>query len=393
MKRVGSAGNYQLHLVIVLSVVQYMAGGLFLIIPFLFYQDSYNCSSLGSSKNCYEYICSLPQEERYPYTPAPTINSISTQFGDFRCGDDKLRIEWLVSLMLAGKTIGALSLSFIGGLLGLKNLLVSNLFITILGMVLTLMSSTLTGVGIGLFWIILGIQNSAYCCYSYLTETVSEPTRSKYMIIIQLAFGLGVLLNPLWVFISSNWASTLFIYYFLPLLATTAAMCFMIADTPICLINRYNTQEALQAFRYIAKVNQMEDCDLEEEDISEVKRLYKLKLQAESQSQNKKFSGIDLFRYKSIRGLSIGLILLNISLGLQFFGPALILEEFQPNIFVNGIILGLSEFIAYPFCYFIISYTKRKTLAYWCFAVAAGCQFILMFVWKQGDRAYMASGN
>jgi MFS family permease len=164
-----------------------------------------------------------------------------------------------MSVMLAGKAFGCLSLSFMGDLFGLKSLLVSNLFLSMLGMIITFTASTLSGVGVGLFWMIFGVQNSGYCTWGFLAEKVSEPQRSKYMIIIQMAYGLGVLLNPLWVYLSNHWSTLLFIFFLIPLIFTTVAMVSLVTDTPICLVNRYTAKEALEAFRYIAKVNQIEN--------------------------------------------------------------------------------------------------------------------------------------
>jgi VIT1/CCC1 family predicted Fe2+/Mn2+ transporter len=64
MKRVGSAGNYQFRMVAIFAVINYLAGGLMLIIPFLFYQDPYSCPSLARGEDCHSYVCSLPLTER-----------------------------------------------------------------------------------------------------------------------------------------------------------------------------------------------------------------------------------------------------------------------------------------------------------------------------------------
>lgn len=69
----------------------------------------------------------------------------------------------------------------------------------------------------------------------------------------------------------------------------------------------------------------------------------------------------------------------------QFYAPSLMLDQFKLNIFIDGLVIGISELICYPICYFMIMKTKRKTTGYLCFAVAFVCAFILIFLWKSDD--------
>ena len=84
MEKAGLEGKYQNILVVVLSIISYLCGGLVLITPYLFYQDDYQCPSLAVSE-CFTYVCSLPLEQRQPFVPSPTIYSLANEFGDFRC--------------------------------------------------------------------------------------------------------------------------------------------------------------------------------------------------------------------------------------------------------------------------------------------------------------------
>ena len=97
------------------------------------------------------------------------------------------------------------------------------------------------------------------------------------------------------------------------------------------------------------------------------------------------FSILDLFRYKSLSKLTIGCSFIHIVVSLQFYGPALILDRFQLNIFVNGLVIALSELAAYPICFAVIKDTKRKTIAQASYAVIAVASFCLIFVWRQGE--------
>ncbi len=61
------------------------------------------------------------------------------------------------------------------------------------------------------------------------------------------------------------------------------------------------------------------------------------------------------------------------------------LDQFQLNIFINGLVIGVSEIIAYPICYYMITRVKRRFVAYGCFALTFICSLILTFIWKQGQ--------
>ena len=69
------------------------------------------------------------------------------------------------------------------------------------------------------------------------------------------------------------------------------------------------------------------------------------------------------------------------------------LEQFKLNIFINGLVIGLSEFAAYPVCYFMITKVTRKATSYGCFAISYVCSLILIFVWKQGSQEEIDIGN
>ena len=59
-------------------------------------------------------------------------------------------------------------------------------------------------------------------------------------------------------------------------------------------------------------------------------------------TDNKKFNVLDLFRYKSIRYITIFSIILHTTQIAEFYGPVLLLDQFNLSIFINGIVVGLS---------------------------------------------------
>ena len=70
----------------------------------------------------------------------------------------------------------------------------------------------------------------------------------------------------------------------------------------------------------------------------------------------------------------------------EFYGPVLLLDQFNLSIFINGIVVGLSEVAAYPQCYYLVTRVGRKTIAYAGFGVTYIASMVLLFVWKQGSH-------
>jgi len=80
------------------------------------------------------------------------------------------------------------------------------------------------------------------------------------------------------------------------------------------------------------------------------------------------------------------LIIVQCTINFLFYAPDLMLNEFELNIFVNGLVFGIATIIAEPISYCIIMITKRKNLAIVCFITAFVCSFTLIFLWDQSSN-------
>lgn len=69
---------------------------------------------------------------------------------------------------------------------------------------------------------------------------------------------------------------------------------------------------------------------------------------------------MDLFRYKSLRNITIISLILHFLISLQFSAPELALKDYDLDLYLNGIIIGFSEVIAACLCYFIVDLYARK---------------------------------
>ena len=82
--------------------------------------------------------------------------------------------------------------------------------------------------------------------------------------------------------------------------------------------------------------------------------------------------------------MTIVAIILQCTMAFEFYAPALIIDQFNWSIYGTGVVMGISELIAYPVCYWMITRIGRRVVAYWCFGIALVCSIILFFIWKQG---------
>lgn len=90
---------------------------------------------------------------------------------------------------------------------------------------------------------------------------------------------------------------------------------------------------------------------------------------------------IDLFRYPSLRWMTIGSILIANTIFFLFYAPTLMIAQLDLDIFASGLIIGSSSLVAYPFCYFAITRVKRKVMALLSFGLVFVFSLVLVFIW------------
>jgi MFS transporter, putative metabolite:H+ symporter len=385
LEKAGTAGRYQQVITLLWCLVGYLCGGLMLIIPYLFYQDPYDCSGKYPGADCQEYVCSLDASLRGDYLPAKSFSSLANEFGDFRCSEEKLQLDSIITVMYVGTVVGFLLLTLVGDLLGRKLLISLCMLLTVVGLTIAIFCSSLAMAGAGLFLATVGIQNAYNICFFFIAETVSEEYREKASVAIQLFYGLGVLLNVLWYYWVGDWQLIFALFYFVPAVAVTVGVVVVVRDTPICLVMRNSPLKALRDFRFIASMNRKRSFRMDVEEIEEVKARHG-KGPGDSKTKEKRFSILDLFRFGSLRGMTLMLILLQCTIIFEFYAPALMLDKFKMNIFINGLVVGVSELISYPICYFLIMKSRRQFIAYGCFAATFVCSAILTFMWNQEEE-------
>ena len=88
MVKAGNTGPYQRNLMLLACANYFVAGQIQLGAGLLFLSPKFNCFEHGiDTTNCEQTICELYRANWKDYLEQKTIESISTEFGPFYCGD------------------------------------------------------------------------------------------------------------------------------------------------------------------------------------------------------------------------------------------------------------------------------------------------------------------
>ena len=65
-------------------------------------------------------------------------------------------------------------------------------------------------------------------------------------------------------------------------------------------------------------------------------------------------SPLDLIKYKSIRKISIFVCFISLIQYALFYGPLNLIDKFDFNVYINGLVVSTSSLLTYPFIYWKI---------------------------------------
>ena len=145
---------------------------------------------------------------------------------------------------------------------------------------------------------------------------------------------------------------------------------------------------------FIARVNKREDqFTYTVGDIKEYQNQYKRQFLRKSSLGSHKFSILDLFRYKSLRGLTLMLIFVDIVFTLEYFTPVLLLGQFNFGIFINGAAIQSAQVFAAIFGYFTIYKLPRRLEGGVSNLILMICSIVLIFIWDQDQTEVTDIGS
>jgi len=74
----------------------------------------------------------------------------------------------------------------------------------------------------------------------------------------------------------------------------------------------------------------------------------------------------------------------------MYYGPLMLIEKYNLNVFVSALVVTSSDIISYPIVYFWVDKMKRKLWAKMLFALAILCAIALFFVIGSHDSFWKA---
>ena len=95
---------------------------------------------------------------------------------------------------------------------------------------------------------------------------------------------------------------------------------------------------------------------------------------------------IDLFKYKSLRRLTILLVIMDCTLDFEYYAPTLMLDQFKFSIFINGLVIQSSLIIASIVTTFFVYRVPRKKFNSISYILVGICAVVLIFVWDQNKE-------
>lgn len=198
-----------------------------------------------------------------------------------------------------------------------------------------------------------------------------------------MSYCFGGLTNVLWYYLAPNFQVVLLFCYGLPSLVLTFCLIFLVRDTPICLISSHSPEAALKALQFMASFNGKTDFDLSINEVKDIQRNYKGGLDKMKGKVSRRFSILDLFRYRSLCMLTVFLVVMDCTLDLQYYTPTLMLSQFKFSIFINGLVIQSSQILASLLTVFVIHRFPRKRFNSFSYGVVTVCSLVLVFIWDQ----------
>lgn len=364
LEKVGTLGRYQVLLMTFIFIVGMQASACFLVNPYLFYEQEFVCPA--DIKDCREHVCALPDDLRAAFTPAPDARlSLANQFGDFRC-EGAAFVTLLNTAIILGSVLGIFSAIFFTEWLGRRGTMAASLLLGVAGLAVAFIPSQTAAVA-GVFLYGAGLDISYSCVFTFVTEFFAEENRVQFYNVISLSFALGIFLNPLAFYLIYDWRWVALLVFILPTLAAAIGFLLVVENTPIELIAYSSPEQIHAAFLRIAAWNRTEEHGLTLSGVREIKEEY-------DENQRKKharvFTIVDLVRYKSLRAHILPLGALKFLMMFIYYAPGLLLNQFNLDIYVNGLVNALSQLAGIPIQQLLLQY-ERKMSSYLLFTCSA----------------------
>ena len=80
------------------------------------------------------------------------------------------------------------------------------------------------------------------------------------------------------------------------------------------------------------------------------------------------------------------MVIIDCTTNIVYFGPTLMIDQFNFSIYVSGLVILSSQLLAAIFSIFIINHVPRRMLGIITFSICAACSIALIFLWDQDQK-------
>ncbi|KAL4426920.1 hypothetical protein ABPG74_012920 [Tetrahymena malaccensis] len=364
MEKVGQKHKYQKVIVFFSSLTMFFASFCFMVIPYYLSPPKFECFVDGEWVTCDEDngACDFKIQSKMT---TQFDQSISAQFKLY-CENGQWRTI-IQSTPYFGCIIGVLIFNYFSDN---KGRAITIKICWIIGTVFSLILNFSTNIPM-LFTGSLGMGFGIQTLLSLIIVNCNEISAGQFRVIAIILLYVLCAVNEMqyiWFLnVFPNWKWCTFICFTAPMCLLTIFPFLLIRDSPRYLYQK-SRQKCLETLNYIAKFNKRESI-----------REYELK--EEGRNDDRIYSYLDLFRYKSQRNTTIFMMILFIPPNILFYGIQVSLDQLGSSFEENSLYIGIGEFIGYVVSDLISHKIPRKKGAF--FSLLITCTICISFIFFQ----------
>ncbi|KAL4426919.1 hypothetical protein ABPG74_012919 [Tetrahymena malaccensis] len=364
MEKVGQRHKYQKIVVFFSSLTMFFATFCYMVIPYYLSPPTFECLKDGQWVTCDEDngACNSKIQSRMTTN---VDSSISAQL-DLYC-DNRTWRTIIQSTPYFGCIVGIFIFNYFSDN---KGRAITIKVCWVIGAVFSLILNFSTNIPmllIGSFGLGFGIQTLLSLVIVNCNEISAGQFRVIAVILLYVLWAVNEM-QYIWLLkVFPNWKWCTFICFTAPMCVLTAFPFLLIRDSPRYLYQK-SRQKCIEALNYIAEFNKREK-------ISE----YELKEQG--RNDDRLYSYLDLFRYKSQRNTTIFMMILFISPHILYYGIQVSLDQLGSSFEQNSLFIGIGEFIGYVASDLISHKIPRKKGTF--FSLLITCALCISFIFFQ----------
>jgi hypothetical protein len=196
------------------------------------------------------------------------------------------------------------------------------------------------------------------------------------MACISACFSVGGLISTLLYYLFEDWWTATLCSILLPAVVALILMIVFLQESPMFLV-REGAATAQKALNKIGKINTGKTNCVTIQDIEKVIEY--------EQTEQFNTTALDLFRFKSLRKVTICAGIICVSTYLMYYGPILIVGQIGFDIYTSNIVLNASDLLVYYPLFLIIDKIRRKKTGAILLGFASSIAGVLIFISPPSD--------